>query len=124
MARRRSRPLDLSLAATLHDPPGALADALRRAIPKLAELYRGVAVATSPPTAAGIGMLLAEAGMHAGTVASNQRGPLYRLSIRGALATGASRVHYLDLDRALHWLARAPREMRAALRLARRHRVL
>src|SRR2546427_4732866 len=56
MARRRraSGPLDVALAATLHDPPGALADALRRAQPKLAGLYRGIAVATSPPTAAGI----------------------------------------------------------------------
>src|SRR5206468_4485292 len=69
MPRRRpraTRPLDVALAATLHDPPGALADALRRAQPKLASLYRGVAVATSPPTAAGIAALLADAGMHAG----------------------------------------------------------
>jgi hypothetical protein len=122
--RRAPRPLEVALAATLHDPPGALADLLRRALPKLAGLYRGIAVATSPPTAPAITALLADAGMHAGTVATNRRGPLYRLSIRGALATNASRVHYLDLDRALHWLVRAPREMRAALRVADRHRVL
>src|SRR5437870_1346128 len=123
-AQRSSRPFDVALAATLHDPPGALALALRRALPRLTALYRGVAVATSPPTAPRMGALLAEAGMHAGTVPTNRRGPLYRLSIRGALATGAARVHYLDLDRTLHWLARTPRELCAVLRLARRYPVL
>jgi len=119
-----TKPLDVALAATLHDPPGVLAEALERALPRLAALYRGVAVATSPPTARRIGRILDAAGMHAGTTAANLRGPLYRLSIRAALASGASRIHYLDLDRALHWLAGAPREMRAVLRLGRRHRVL
>jgi hypothetical protein len=33
-------------------------------------------------------------------------------------------VHYLDLDRALHWLVRGRRELAAALRLAPRHPVL
>jgi len=122
--RRTPRPLDVALAATLHDPPGALGPALRHALPRLASLYRGVAVATSPPTAARLVALLSAAGMHAGSVSTNLRGPLYRLSVRAALATGAGRVHYLDLDRALHWLSRAPREMRSVLRLARRHPVL
>src|ERR1051325_3935769 len=116
MARRRSaRPFDVALAATLHDPPGALARALRRALPRLATTYRAVAVATSPPTSPRIAAILAEAGMHAGTVGTHRRGPLYRLSIRAALAHDAGRVPYLDLDRALHWLARTPRELRAAL---------
>jgi hypothetical protein len=115
---------DVALAATLHDPPGALADAIERALPRLAALYRGVAVATSPPTAARIVAMLRAAGMHAGTPPANLRGPLYRRSIRRALATGAAHVQYLDLDRALHWLARAPREMRAVVRLAARHPVL
>ena len=124
--RRRPipRPLDVALAATLHDPPGALARSIERAVPRLAGTYRAVAVATSPPTSARIAGILSEAGMHAGTTATNRRGPLYRLSIRAALAGGTARVHYLDFDRALHWLARAPRELRAALRLARRHPVL
>src|SRR5690348_359679 len=97
---RRARPLDVALAATLHDPRGTLTDEIRRALPTLATVYRGLAVAT------------------------NLRGPLYRLSLRAALATGAERVHYLDFDRALHWQRRAPRELRAVLRLASRHPVL
>ncbi len=63
-------------------------------------------------------------GAHAGTPATNTRGPLYRLALRRALASGAARVHYLDFDRALHWAARAPRELAALLALAVRHRVL
>jgi hypothetical protein len=122
--QRIARPLDVALAATLHDPPGALVDPLRSALPRLAALYRGVAVATSPPTSRRIVALLADAGMHAGSVPTNLRGPLYRRSLRGALAAGTAAVHYCDLDRVLHWLARAPRELRAALRVARRHRVV
>jgi hypothetical protein len=114
----------VALAATLHDPPGALARDLGRALPRLAGLYRSVAVATSPPTSRRMRGILAAAGAYAGTPAANLRGPLYRLSLRRALAGGAARVHYLDLDRVLHWLARGPRELAAALRLARRHELV
>ena len=124
--RRRSpaRPFDVALAATLHDPTGGLADDLTRFLPGLAALYRGVAVATSPPTAPRLRTLLADAGAYAGTPPANTRGPLYRLALRRAVATGARRVHYLDFDRALHWMRRAPRELAAMLRVARRHPVL
>jgi len=123
-ARRRARFPDVALAATLHDPPGALLDDLRRALPRLCEVYGAVAVTTSPPTAARVQRLLARAGVHAGTPRANRRGPLYRRAIRRALRSGVARVHYVDLDRALHWLARAPRELAAALRVGRRQRVL
>jgi hypothetical protein len=122
--RYPARPFEVALAATLHDPPGALAEPLTRALPRLAALYASVAVATSPPTSARIVRSLANAGMWAGTVPSNRRGPLYRLSVRRALVSGAARVHYCDLDRVLHWLVRAPRELVAVLRLAGRHRAL
>jgi hypothetical protein len=124
--RRRSplRPFDVALAATLHDPTGGLADDVRRFLPALAALYRGVAVTISPPTAPRVRALLEEAGVYAGMPPSNTRGPLYRLALRRALAVGARRVHYLDFDRALHWMRRAPRELAAVLRVAPRHRVL
>jgi len=122
--RREPGPLDVALAATVHDPRGALRDELRRALPRLVRLYRGIAVASSPPTAPRLTALLAEMGIHAGTPNANVRGPLYRLAIRAALAHGTGRVHYLDLDRALHWLRRTSRELRATLQVARLHRVL
>ena len=124
MPRRLPRPTEVVLAATLHDTSGALREDVERLLPWLQALYRGVAVATSPPTDARVTALLARAGVHAGTPPSNRRGPLYRLALRRALATGAPRIHYVDFDRALHWVRRAPRELAAALRAARRYPML
>src|SRR3989442_15001489 len=81
-------------------------------------------VATIHPPAERVAMMLAAQGAIAGATQATHRGPLYRLAIRGGLATGAAHVHYLDLARALRWAARAPRELRAVLRLGARHRVL
>lgn len=130
MARRRSRtarapkPFPIALAATLHDPTAALADDIARSLPKLAQLYAGVAVACSPPTSPRIVGLLREADAYAGMPPSNTRGPLYRMSVREALRAGAPRVHYLDFDRVTHWLRRAPRELPAVLRVGLRREAL
>jgi hypothetical protein len=115
---------DVALAATFHDPTGALAADIRRYLPRLQRLYAHVAVACSPPTAPAVRALLAQAGSDGGVPPGNRRGPLYRLALRRALARGAARIHYLDFDRALHWQRRAPREMAAVVRLARRWPVL
>src|SRR2546428_12780231 len=109
MPRRLPRPTEVALAATLHDSSGTLRQDVERLLPRLQALYRGVAVATSPPTDARVTAFLAGAGVHAGTPPSNRRGPLYRLALRRALATGAPRIHYVDFDRALHWVRRGPR---------------
>ena len=114
----------IALAATLHDPPGALLGDIERWLPKLAHLYPRIAVASSPPTHARVRALLAAHGVDAGSPASNTRGPLYRLALRRALVGGAPRVHYLDFDRALHWIARRPAELTAVLARARRHPAL
>ncbi len=111
---------DVALAATLHDAEGALADDVERWLPWLQARYAAVAVATSPPTSPRMVALLRDAGVHGGTPPANARGPLYRQSVRRALASGASRVHYLDFDRALHWAAKMPRELPHVLRAARR----
>jgi hypothetical protein len=111
----------IALAATLHDDTGALVPLARRVLPALRALYpAGIAVATSPPTSARMTALLRDEGVWGGAPAANVRGPLYRLSVRRALATDAARIHYLDFDRALHWAAGKPRELRAVLRAARR----
>jgi len=115
---------DVALAATLHDATGALARDVGRWLPRLQARYAAVAVTTSPPTAPRIVTLLRAAGAYAGSPAANTRGPLYRLSIRRALGSGASRVHYLDFDRALRWIATAPRELPRVLHAARRVPVL
>src|SRR5205085_4559534 len=62
---------DIALAATLHDPPGALLGDIARFLPKLQRLYATVAVATSPPTDERVRALLAEHGADAGPPPSN-----------------------------------------------------
>lgn len=118
------RPLPVALAATLHDPTGALRREVAWALPRLRALYADVAVTTSPPTSSRMVGDLRAAGIFAGTPPANRRGPLYRMAVRGALRTGPQAVHYVDFDRALHWLRVAPRELRAVLRLWRRHPAL
>ncbi len=104
-------------------------------MPLLRRLYRHIAVTTSPTTSARAVTALAAADAHAGTPASDTRGPLYRLALRRALAGGTARVHYLDFDRALHWLLRTPRgrptarprvprELAAVLRIPTDRRIL
>jgi hypothetical protein len=111
----------IALAATLHDPPGALVPLIRRTLPALAAYYPGgIAVATSPPTHPRLVAVLRAADAFAGTPRLNARGPLYRQAVRTALGGGAAHVHYLDFDRALHWAAERPRELAAVLRAARR----
>lgn len=116
-----SRTIGTALAATLHDATGALAEDIERALPRLRRIYAHMAVATSPPTARRIVDQLVAAGIHAGSPPANSRGPLYRLSLRRALASGAARVHYLDFDRVIHWKGR---ELASVVRLGARHAAL
>lgn len=122
--RESSLPRGIALAATVHDPEALLADEIRRRMPVLRRLYASVHVTSSPPTATSVRRLLAAEGADAGAPRTNTRGPLYRLALRRALAAGAERVHYLDLDRALHWAARRPTELAALLARAARHPAL
>jgi len=115
----------VALAATLHDASGALLEEVERHAEALRHLYPGgVSVATSPPTSPAIVNALREAGMFAGSPSSNERGPLYRLSVRAALTSGPTHVHYLDFDRALHWQRSMPAEPAALLRRASTHPVM
>src|SRR5262249_26706448 len=123
--RRAVRPpADIALAATLHDATGALAADIEAGLPRLGALYRGIVVTTTPSTLPRIRTLLAAPAVHARPPAADAHGPLYRLALRRAAALGAGRVHYVDFDRALHWVRRAPRELAAVLRAASRHAVV
>jgi hypothetical protein len=111
----------VALAATLHDASGALCGMIRRHLPALRLLYGAIAVTTSPPTHTRVNALLEELGIYGGTPRTNARGPLYRLALRQAIASGAASVHYLDFDRALHWVETRPRELARLIRAAPRH---
>lgn len=114
----------IALAATIHDPEGALLAEIARRLPALVRLYARVQVASSPPTDVRVRALLAAHGCDAGSPAGNTRGPLYRRSIRRVLAGDVAAVHYLDFDRALHWVARRPAELEALLARSRRYPAL
>lgn len=122
--RTRSRQSDVVLAATLHDPGGGLVGEIRRWLPRLQRVYRSVVVATSPGTDPAVNELLEEEGVFIGTRVANERGPLYRLSIRRALAEPGSHVHYLDFDRALHWARGPMTELESLLERAPQYPVL
>ncbi len=122
--RPRASGGEIALAATLHDPEGALLGEIARRLPALVRLYAHVRVASSPPTDRRVRALLAAYGVDAGSFRINARGPLYRSALRAAHATDVACVHYLDFDRALHWVARRPRELAALLVTARRHPLL
>lgn len=115
---------DIVLAATLHDPDGGLVGEIRRWLPRLERAYRNVVVATSPGTAPEINDVLEERGVFIGTRVANERGPLYRLSIRRAIGQPGTHVHYLDFDRALHWARGPMEELEALLARASRHPVM
>lgn len=121
--RTRARPSDVVLASTLHDPDGGLVRVIRRWLPRLQRAYRSIVVATSPGTAPALNDLLEERGVFVGTLAANERGPLYRRSIRRALAEPGNRIHYLDFDRALHWARGPVQELEALLARAAAHPV-
>jgi hypothetical protein len=112
------------LAATLHDPEGGLVSEVRRWLPRLERAYSAVVVATSPGTSPKINAILEERGVFIGTREANDRGPLYRLSIRRALAEPGNRIHYLDFDRALHWARGPMAELEMVLARAAQYPVL
>lgn len=123
-SRVRASQGDVILASTLHDPGGDLTGEIRRWLPRLEAAYGGLVVATSPSTSEATNGLLEERGVFVGTLASNERGPLYRLAIREGLRRSGSRVHYLDFDRALHWARGPMQELEALLERSKRHPVL
>ena len=114
--RHAHRRQGIALAATLHDPPGALLADVARWLPRCAALRARSRSRAARRPSSRVRALLAAHGVDAGCPASNTRGPLYRLALRRALAGGAARVHYLDFDRALHWIARRPRRARGLAR--------
>jgi len=117
------KPSPVALAATLHDPTGAL----RR------EIAWGcrACVRSTPPSP----WRRARPRRRAWSNAPRGR-RLRRDASReyawpalpdvdpGALRARPDAVHYLDFDRVLHWLRVAPREHRAIVRLSRKHRAL
>lgn len=102
----------VALAATLHDPEGALLPLLRPALPDLTRRYTGLAILATTDTSLAMAELLTDAG------ATVRRAPAdyasvgqRRLQAVQLAATLAPSIHLCDFDRLLHWWRHYPDEL-------------
>lgn len=107
-----------ALATTLHDPEAVLAGPFEDAAPGLAKMFDGLAVSLTAATHPRMERVLADA--LGARVTRHPTGEEFigrgrREAVALALELGTDRVLYADPDHALHWLNRAPDELRAVL---------
>jgi hypothetical protein len=117
------------LAATHHDPDGAMLAQTRRVLPRLRELYAAIVVLATPATEPRTIELLREHGAQVVHDSSADHGAetlgLKRLELlRLAAAPDVAHIHLCDLDRALHWAEQYPDELRTIIASIPRHDLL
>jgi hypothetical protein len=107
--------MNVSLAVTYHDPQGRLYDQIVRTLPRLMDIFGGVAVRASgiayPPaleTFTRLGAQVKQA-MFSGTGA--KIGQARREALALALSLDLPFILYCDCDRALHWAEQYPQEL-------------
>ncbi len=121
------------LLSSLHDPESRLLTATRRLSAPgdplggewraVAANYDGFLVVASPSTSADTTRAVARAGFEViAGVEAPDRG-LWEM-VRLALSRPVERIHFCDLDRFVHWLARFPDELRRLPELWGRHDLL
>lgn len=123
-----TRRLPVVLAATHHDPDGAMLAQTRRVLPQLRKLYAAVVVlATSATTPRAI-ELLRDHGVEVVHDSSDQQGGqvlgLKRFELLKLIDQDSPHVHLCDLDRALHWAEQYPDELRTIVGAIPRHDLL
>ncbi|HEX5505229.1 MAG TPA: hypothetical protein VFW96_21610 [Thermomicrobiales bacterium] len=105
----------VALAATLHDPGGALLPLLRPALPDLARRYAGLAILATDDTAPALLDLLRAAGAavesRPADYAAVGRRRLDAVRRAAGLAPEVAAVHLCDFDRLLHWWHAYPDEL-------------
>ena len=106
------------LAATYHDPHGAMVAQAQRVMPVLHELYEAIAVLTTSNTSAQAISSLRALGVEIDVQQPYEGdgiatlGLVRRDSLDMALRWGASAIHLCDWDRILHWAEFYPDELR------------
>ena len=109
--------MSVALAITYHDPEGRLYEQIRLVLPKLVEVFAGLAVRASHTANARALSLFTDAGAlvkRAPTERSNEApklGTARREAVVLALELDTPFVLYCDGDRVLHWAERYPREL-------------
>lgn len=120
--------MSVALATTHHDPEGRLLPQMERMLPRLRDLYAGIAVMVTVATDERTMRALRDAGATLQTSdAATLDGMHYlgrrrREAVHLALdaAPGATHAHLCDLDRVLHWAEFHGDELRATLDRLRR----
>ncbi len=107
----------VTLAATLHDAENELLALIRQHLPALRQLYAALVLNCSATTHADIVALLRDGGatVHrepAGPPGHDRMGQVRRDTVRLALDADPDHIHLCDFDRALHWIAHYPDELR------------
>ncbi len=107
----------VTLTVTHHDPAGRLADQLRRVLPRIQEIFGGIAVAATHAAApadlelwrAADALIFQEKPSQ--SVPVSRVGQTRRLALRAGLRSGADFLLYCDSDRLLHWAEYYPQEL-------------
>jgi hypothetical protein len=110
----------VTLAVTVHEPHGRLADLTIAQLPALAARYAALTAFCSRETHPTVVSLLERQGA---LVRVNDHpsdgvrgiGPVRRETIRTGLEAGTPYLQMCDFDRALHWVAHWPEEMEAVI---------
>lgn len=113
--------LMVALISTLHDPDGRMVPAMEMSLPALRVLYEQIIVVPTPATSPELLGRLEEATVALLPESAGAIGTGRRHALRLGLESGASRLHYCDFDRVLHWVRTYPSELASALEAIGRH---
>jgi hypothetical protein len=110
----------VAFAATAHQPDERLAGLIETQLPALVARYAAVTAFCSQETHPIILSLLREQGVsvHVDSEASagiQRIGEVRRRTVRAGLEAGTSHLQMCDFDRAIHWVAHYPEELRAVI---------
>lgn len=115
-----AQPSSVALATTYHDPRGVLYTQLQRHLPRLQQIFQGLAVNVSPDLHQPSMQLLTNASVNIVQQARNIEqdgvpalGQVRRAVIGQALTFATPFIMYCDGDRLLHWIERYPDELAA-----------
>ncbi len=109
--------MTVSLAATHHDPEGRMHQQIQRVLPVLGRIFSGMAIQASHDTYKPSLDFLVEAGAVVALGPPEQAverfklGQVRRDAVALALQSSSPFILHCDLDRALHWAERYPKEL-------------
>ena len=109
------------LAVTVHQPDERLAAMIEEYLPALVSCYAAATAFCSQETHPSILHLLRSHGVHVhvntqASIGIRRIGEVRRRTVGAGLLEGTSHLQMCDFDRALHWVAHYPEELRAVIK--------